>query len=192
MDDQNPNNPLSYNDGNQDSYAKQVDHEGPIHYGRPGVNYEHFLKAKTERIYDFQSKRVDFRRREASRSNLVVILNFEGVIGEIMQRNIGDDNYQMCLRHGAIDGLKEISKSFQLVLFSTLNEKYCNHIIDMLDREHVVFDGFYQKVKAFKRSDEYSNYNQIYLDFEITTAEKPTDQMGSSFDQSNDIKQSLT
>jgi len=29
-----------------------------------------------------------------------------------MQKNLGDDNYQMCLRHGAIDGLKEISKSF--------------------------------------------------------------------------------
>jgi hypothetical protein len=47
------------------------------------------------------------------------------------------------------------------------NEKYCNHIIDYMDKENVTFDAFYQRVKAFKRSDEYCNYSQIYLDFEI-------------------------
>ncbi len=52
-----------------------------------------------------------------------------------MQKNLGDDNYQLCLRHGAIDGLKEISKNFQLVIYSLLNEKYCNNIIDLFDRE---------------------------------------------------------
>jgi hypothetical protein len=36
-----------------------------------------------------------------------------------------------------------LSKNFQLVLFSLLNEKLCSQIIDMLDREEVVFDALY-------------------------------------------------
>jgi hypothetical protein len=51
------------------------------------------MKPKTDRIFEFQSKRVDFRRRQSHKHNLVVILNFDGVIGEIMQKNLGDDNY---------------------------------------------------------------------------------------------------
>jgi hypothetical protein len=39
------------------------------------------------------------------------------------------------------------------------NEKYCNHIIDFMDKANVTFDAFYQRVKALKRSDEYCNYN---------------------------------
>lgn len=112
-----------------------------------------------------------------------------------MQKNIGDENYLLCLRHGAIEGLKEIAKSFQLVIFSMYNEKYCNHIIDLLDKENVPFDAFYQRVKAFKRSDEYCNYYQIYLDFEIIKNEdnNNSDKMTTSFDNSssNEIKTSL-
>ena len=52
-----------------------------------------------------------------------------------------------------------------------LNERYCGHIIEMLDKEDVVFDAFYQRLKAFKRTDEYCNYNQIYLDFGICKQE---------------------
>ncbi len=110
MDDQQANNSLAFNE--TDNYQKKLENEVSINNGRPGVNYDQFLRPKTDRVYEFQSKRVDFRRRQASRCNLVAIIHFEGVIGEIMQRNIGDDHYQMCLRHGALDGLKEISKSF--------------------------------------------------------------------------------
>jgi hypothetical protein len=29
------------------------------------------------------------------------------------------------------------------VIFSMFNEKYCNHIIDLMDKENVTFDAFY-------------------------------------------------
>lgn len=48
---------------------------------------------------------------------------------------MGDDNYLLSFRHGAIDGLKELSKNFQLVIFTMLNERYTNYIIDILDKE---------------------------------------------------------
>lgn len=60
---------------------------------RPGVNYEQYLRPKTDRVYEFQTKRIDFRRRQSFRHNVAVILHFEGVIGDILQKNIGDDNY---------------------------------------------------------------------------------------------------
>lgn len=75
------------------------------------------------------------------------------------------------------------------------NEKYCNNIIDLMDKENVPFDAFYQRVKAFKRSDEYCNYNQIYLDFEITKSEDTlnSDKMTTSFDNisNHEIKNTL-
>ena len=40
-----------------------------------------------------------------------------------------------------------------------LNDKFCGQIIDMLDKEEVVFDAFYQQIKTFKQTDEYCNYN---------------------------------
>lgn len=55
-----------------------------------------------------------------------------------------------------------------------LNERYTNYIIDILDKEHVKFDAVYQRLKAYKKSDEYVNYNQIYLDFEIHNPECPS------------------
>ncbi len=91
-----------------------------------------------------------------------------------MQKNMGDDNYYLCLRHGAIEGLKELSKNFQVVIFTMLNERYTNYIIDILDKEHVTFDAVYQRLKAYKKSDEYVNYNQIYLDFEIHNPDCPS------------------
>lgn len=121
-------------------------------------------------------------------------MHFDGVIGEIMQKNVGEENYLFCLRHGAIEGLKELSRTFQLVIFSMYHEKYCNQIIDYLDKEGVAFDAFYQRLKAFKRSDEYCNYNQIYLDFEIcqSECESPTPDMGEEGNHSSDIAASLT
>ena len=87
---------------------------------------------------------------------------------------MGDDNYMMSLRHGAIEGLKELSKNFQLVIFTMINERYANYIIDILEKEQVAFDAVYQRLKAYKKSDEYVNYNQIYLDFEIYNPECPS------------------
>jgi hypothetical protein len=47
-------------------------------------NENKFLSPKTDRVFEFQSKRVDFRRRPCSKNNQVVILYFDGVIGEIL------------------------------------------------------------------------------------------------------------
>jgi hypothetical protein len=44
-------------------------------------------------------------------------------------------------------------------------------MIDYFDKEGIQFDAFYLRSKAIKRTDEYCNYNQIYLDFDICHSE---------------------
>jgi hypothetical protein len=43
---------------------------------------------------------------------MVLIVQFEGVIGDITRKNLSDDTFQLLLRHGAIEGLRELIKSF--------------------------------------------------------------------------------
>lgn len=47
-----------------------------------------------------------------------MIVQFDGVIGEVYRRSLTDDVSQLFLRHGAAEGLRELSKHFQLVLIS--------------------------------------------------------------------------
>ena len=80
----------------------------------------------------------------------------------------------MVLRHGSIEGLKELSKHFQLIIFTMLNEKFCNILMNLLDKEEIVFDGIYSRLKALRKSDEYCNYNQIYKDFDLLEDNTPS------------------
>ena len=41
-----------------------------------------------------------------------MIIHFEGIIGEVKKRELKDDSIQLVLRHGAIEGLKELFKNF--------------------------------------------------------------------------------
>lgn len=62
-----------------------------------------------------------------------------------------------------------------------MNQKYCRLLIDLLDKEEIVFDAIYQRVKTFRSSDEYYNYNQIYIDFDIQNeGEEFSDRIGRS------------
>lgn len=72
-----------------------------------------------------------------------MVIHFDGVIGEINLRNLSDEFYQIVLRHGAIEGLKELSKSFQIAIMINLNQKLCRFIIDFLDKEEIEFDAVY-------------------------------------------------
>ena len=49
---------------------------------------------------------------------MLMIVQFDGVIGEVYRRSLTDDVPQLFLRHGAAEGLRELSKHFQLVLIS--------------------------------------------------------------------------
>lgn len=51
------------------------------------------------------------------------------------------------LRHGAIEGLKEILKNFQVALFTFLSEKTIKLVIEQFIKEEgIVFDGVYTRL----------------------------------------------
>ena len=51
MDDQNGNNSLAFNE--TDNNQKKLENDVSIYNGRPGVNYEQFLRPKTDKVYEF-------------------------------------------------------------------------------------------------------------------------------------------
>ena len=72
------------------------------------LNYSNFLKPLTDRVFQFKSRRFDFCRRKSHAQKMLLIIHFEGVIGEINKKSLTDENFQLVLRHGAVEGLKEL------------------------------------------------------------------------------------
>ena len=68
----------------------------------PNLNYQEFLQPKSDRVFEFKSKRIEFRRRPQHRNSQLIIINFDGVIGDITQKNLFDENYQLLVRHGTV------------------------------------------------------------------------------------------
>ena len=65
-----------------------------------------------------------------------MIIHFEGVIGEVKKKDLKDDSMQLVLRHGAIEGLKELLKNFQVILYSSVSEQTLLFVVEHLIQEH--------------------------------------------------------
>lgn len=59
------------------------------------------------------------------------------------------------------------------MLYSSICESTLHLVIEHFIREHhIIFDGVYTRLQAFKRTDEYCNYNQIYADFDLCSPDQ--------------------
>ncbi len=65
---------------------------------------------------------------------MLMILHFDGVVGEVFRRSLTDDAPQLLLRHGAAEGLRELSKNFQIVLLTFQSEATIWLAVDHLAR----------------------------------------------------------
>ena len=63
---------------------------------------------------------------------MIMIIHFEGVIGEVKKKDLKDDNMQLVLRHGAIEGIKELLKNFQVILYSSISESTLRLVVECL------------------------------------------------------------
>ena len=43
---------------------------------------------------------------------MLLIVQFEGVIGDLRRKTLSDESFQLFLRHGAVEGLRELIKNF--------------------------------------------------------------------------------
>ena len=67
-----------------------------------------------------------------------MIIQFEGVIGDFKKKDMRDDNLSLVLRHGAVEGLKELLKNFQVALYTFLSEKTIRMVIEHLFHEEEI------------------------------------------------------
>ena len=78
---------------------------------------------------------------------MILIIHFEGVIGEVKEKDLKEDSMQLIVRHGAIEGLKELLKNFQVVLYSSICESTLHLVVEHLIKEyHIVFDAVYTRL----------------------------------------------
>ena len=63
---------------------------------------------------------------------MIMIIHFEGVIGEVKKKDLKEDSMQLILRHGAVEGLKELLKNYQVVLYSSICENTLHLVVEHL------------------------------------------------------------
>jgi len=65
----------------------------------------------------------------------------------VNRKSLTDDSFQLKLRHGVVEGLKEMLKNFQIVLFSFLSEKNIKLAVEhLVKQEGIIFDAVYTKI----------------------------------------------
>ena len=75
----------------------------------PDVDSSKYLRPNTDRIFEFKTKRIFFKRRISHMKKMVCVIYFEGIVGEITKRNLSEDGYFLLLRKDAVKGLKELA-----------------------------------------------------------------------------------
>ena len=56
------------------------------------IDYSKTVGPRTERVYQFKSRRFDFARRPAQHDKMLVIIHFEGVIGDVFKKSLSDES----------------------------------------------------------------------------------------------------
>ena len=82
----------------------------------PGARIEKRLLPATESEYEGHTRRIEFKRRDEARNFNVVVLCFEGVVGDVSKTKIDALTPVVSLRSGAYTAMKQLVKKFQLVL----------------------------------------------------------------------------
>ena len=120
MNDASPN---STNNNNQQHGFKNPANLDPVTVPISTTNL-------TQRIY--------FNRKKSRRDNQLIIIHFNGVIGDVIinekinKRNLEETSYSIMLRYQALEGLRDIGKHFEVVLFSFYGEQITESILEYL------------------------------------------------------------
>ena len=126
------------------------------------------------------SRRLQFRPRSGMANRALIVLNFEGVVGDVFKDNIwSNQSEKLHLRKGTNKGLRELLENFQIVLFFHRLQNNYERILSYFSSKSIVFDGVYTSEnsnqwtlksqgrfkKPMKYSEHIQNYSQISLDF---------------------------
>ena len=115
------------------------------------------------------SKRVQYRRRESMVNEPMIIMNFEGVIGDFFKANLWDKGpMSLYLRPGYLMGLKQLLTKFQVVLFCSLKRSRYQQVIDIFASKGIVFDSVYIRREHKEAKERFlQDYSQVFFDFQV-------------------------
>lgn len=124
--------------------------------------------------------RLLWKRRLTQRSAPLVIVHFEGVVGEFMRVEPWTAGVELCVREGVERGLVAILDKYQAVLVTMLGKEQRKYLLDLLKKRFgVVFDAVYK----LRKSDGTSfllDYSQILSDFAISPHKPPSPSLHST------------
>jgi len=111
------------------------------------------------------TERIRWRRRVQLKMAPLIILNFEGVLGDYFNENFWDGRVaSLYLRPGWLRGLRILSKSMQLVLVASCSESKLFKLIALLDDRKVKFDAVYRR-HNYLDDRHVINYSQVLSEF---------------------------
>ena len=123
----------------------------------------------------------------------IVVLFFEGVIGDIFQQTGSKDTqlglqrssyasrrqkegYGMYFRSGAVKGLRQIASLFQTVVFcKSGNKKKVERVKEWLIKNNLSVDALYASTR--KEPKAYEDFAQLYIDFNILDERKVAEKL---------------
>ena len=141
---------------------------------------EDLLQPATKSVSKY-SKRVYFSRRLDMGNRNLLVINFEGVLGEFYKESFWDDKEEsLHIRKSIIPGLKALSSQFQLALFFLSPNSNWSGFLSYLQSNSIKIDAAYtsensnrwrfksDKLKRpLKYSEHIQNYSQLTVDFGI-------------------------
>lgn len=149
------------------------------------------IEPKTAEDAEFTT-RLQFHRRKDHSDHLLVIIVFEGVIGDTFKKNLwSEDPPRLHLRPNAIHSLKKLAEHFQLALILLSDKTDFAKFDSLCSQEDFSFDAVYrssntarwesrlaketvvggrerQRVRSLEYTGHVQDYSQVYLDFGIT------------------------
>lgn len=117
------------------------------------------LKPSTKRVFHGQTKRLKFTRRSKMAIYNTLIINFDGVIGDVQKYPYFDPkaDSKTYMRHGAYESLKSLMQSFQIVIMFNCKEREALSVVRALVKNGVQIDAAYLNLLS-REDSTYTNY----------------------------------
>jgi hypothetical protein len=129
------------------------------------------------------TKRITFdKRNEMAMKNLIILI-FDGVVGDCFKKNLWEEGpIKFYLRRGVTKELKKLLSDFQVVLFFVSPDIKVKKVLKYFSTKDIIFDAVYKSrnlskfnysskfskntgKKPLKFSENFQDYSQVYSDF---------------------------
>jgi hypothetical protein len=114
------------------------------------------------------TERIRWRRRPQLKQAPLVIVNFEGVIGDYFKENFWDSRPAcLYLRPGWLQGLRQLGKNMQLAITASCDEGRLLRLLTILNDRKVTIDAVYRR-HNYTDARHILDYSQVLTEFEVS------------------------